>query len=240
MTPAAVTTVVVILFLAMSLQSSVGFGSNLIAMPTIVQFAPQLVPGAILMSTFIISVFVLLRDKQSLDVAPVGNALIGRGVGTVIGTIALTSMTERGIGFLIGFGVLAMVIVASSGLSLERTRPIMLSAGTMSGFAAATAGIGGPPVALMYQRSEGPEIRSAMAAFFVVGSLFTFAGLAYAGRFGWDEFRWGISFAPASLAGFVASRWLIPIVDRGLARPLVLGVSAAAALLLLVRLTFFA
>lgn len=240
MTPSVVATIVVIMFFATALQSSVGFGSNLIAMPTIVQLAPDLVPGSVLMSTFIVSIFVLIRDRQSLDISPVRNALFGRLAGTGIGVVALTMLTERGIGFVIGFGVLAMVLVSARGLELERTPIAMLTAGTISGFSASTAGIGGPPVALMYQRSEGPEIRSSMAAFFLIGSLMTFSGLAYAGRFGWDEIRWGISLAPASLAGFFASRWIIPLVDRGLARPLVLSVSAASALLLIIRLVFFA
>ena len=233
MSPFEIFAVVAILFVAMTMQSSIGFGSNLISMPTIAIFAPELVPGSVLFASALVSILTLLRERQSVDVGPVKVAIVGRIAGTGIGVWALGVLSETGIGYVIGLSVLAMVLIVASGAHIARSSRNMLIAGTASGFSASTAGIGGPPVALMYQASEGPEIRSSMAAYFLFGSVITFLGLNFAGLFGWEELLWGLAFAPAAMLGFVASRWTVPIVDRGHTRSIVLVVSASAALILL-------
>lgn len=236
MSPFEILAVVAILFVAMTLQSSIGFGSNLISMPTIAIFAPELVPGSVLFSSALVSILMLLRERQSVDIGPVKMAIVGRVVGTGIGVWALGVLSETGIGYVIGLSVLAMVVIVASGAHIARSSRNMLVAGTASGFSASTAGIGGPPVALMYQASEGPEIRASMAAYFLFGSVITFTGLNFAGRFGWVELLMGLAFAPAAMLGFVASRWTVPIVDKGHTRSIVLFVSASAALILLGKL----
>lgn len=227
-----------ILFIATTLQASIGFGSNLIAMPTVALFAPEFVPGPLLFSSMLVAFFMIFRERTAVDVKPVRTAIFGRVLGTAFGVLAIGAMSARSFGFLIGGGVLVMVGFVMSGAPIERTTRNMWLAGTISGFGASTAGIGGPPIALMYQSSEGPEIRSSMAAFFIFGSIITLIGLNIAGKFGGEEILSGIALSPAAVLGFLASRWTVPIVDRGLTRPLVLFVSAAAAVVLIGRLLF--
>jgi len=218
-----------------TVQSSIGFGANLIAMPILALFASQLVPGSALVAISVMNVLMLMRDRAHLEVSPVGSALIGRIVGTAIAVAVLSQVSEDRLDVIIGVSVLAIVVATAYGGAPERTRTTMLGAGTISGFTAATAGIGGPPVALMFQEAKGPSIRGSMGAFFVVGTFITLVGLTIAGELGWDEFRWGLSLVPAAIVGFRLSGPLLHFVDRGYTRPAILVLSAASAIVLLAR-----
>jgi hypothetical protein len=62
------------------------------------------------------------------------------------------------------------------------------------------------------------------------------AGLAIGGLFGSEEIRLGAALAPAALVGFAATRWIVPVLDRGHTRTAILGVSTVAAIGLLIRI----
>ena len=108
-------------------------------------------------------------------------------------------------------------------------------AALIGGFTGTTSGIGGPPMALVYQRAEGPTIRGSLASYFILATAVALTGLALAGRFGWSELLWGLALFPVVLVAFLASHRMLPIVDRGYARPAILSASALAAVILLVR-----
>ncbi len=216
-------------------QSSVGFGANLVAMPTIALLAPELVPGAALFAISIMNILMFLRDWHGLELKPVGDALTGRVVGTVIGASLLGKLSEDGLRLLIAIVVLLIVVISLVSIAPRRTRVNMITAGTVSGFGASTAGIGGPPVALMFQNAKGHNIRGSMAGFFMVGTVMTLIGLTFAGEFGTHELKWGASLVPAAVVGFAASRFAIPYVDRGYTRPAILILSSTAAVVLVLR-----
>ncbi len=118
---------------------------------------------------------------------------------------------------------------------MKPSRRNIAAASVVGGFAGTTSGIGGPPMALVYQRAEGPTVRGSLASYFVLASTVALVGLAFAGRFGLREIGAGLGLFPAVLAAFLASKRLLPIVDRGVTRPAILIVSALAAIILLVR-----
>ena len=207
-------------------------------MPTIVHFAPELIPGSILVAVTAMNLLMLRRDRAGLEVRPIGSALFGRVLGTVVAIGVLDSISDDGLKFVIGLAVLAMVAVAASGVAPDRTTKTMFGAGTISGFTAATAGIGGPPVALLFQNASGEKVRGSMGGFFVVGTTVTLTGLALAGEMGLEEFGWGIALVPGAIVGYLLSGPLLPVVDRGWTRPAILTLSATAAVILLLRVVF--
>jgi uncharacterized membrane protein YfcA len=228
----------VIIIVSCTVQGSIGFGSNLVAIPTIVHFAPELVPGSVLVAVTVMNLLMLRRDRAGLEVRPVGSALLGRALGTVVGVGILGSLSDDGLRLVVGIAILAMVAVAASGIAPRRTVRTMFGAGTVSGVSAAVAGIGGPPVALLYQNAPGENIRGSMGGFFVVGMAMTLTGLAVAGEMGLDEFGWGIALIPGAIIGYLLSGPLLPVVDRGWTRPAILVISATAAVVLLLRVAF--
>lgn len=95
--------------------------------------------------------------------------------------------------------------------------------------------IGGPPLALLYQREPGPRVRATLGAYFVLGALLSLGALAAAGHVNGRQLAVGTALVPFLVAGFAASGPLRRVLDaRGLRTP-VLALSAGSALLLVAR-----
>lgn len=223
------------LVVATAVQGSVGFGANVVAVPILLLIDPRLVPGPAIFAALALNLLMVWRDRRATSLGPVGTVLAGRLAGTVAGVAALGVLSDRGLAVVVAVTVLVVVAVTAAGFSAARTPRNLVTAGVVSGFSSSTAGIGGPPLAVLYADAEGPEIRGSMGALFVVGNVVTLAGLALAGLFGWDGVRLGLILTPAALLGFLSSRWMVPILDRGHTRTAVLTLGAVAAAGLLVR-----
>lgn len=226
----------VVLAIAASVQASVGFGMNLLAIPILVQIDPSYVPVPTLCLSFLLNIGLLIRDRTSINVQEIGSAILGRIPGTAAGVAALTVLSDRGILVIVAIVVIGTVVANASGAVFERTARTLLFAGLLSGFGASTAGIGGPPVALMFQDAGGPRLRGSMGGFFLIGSIITLTGLGLGGHTSLDDLRTTLLLFPAVVVGFAASRRLVPVLDRGWTRPAVLVLSAIAAIVLVLRL----
>ena len=235
MSPAVFAIVVLIVAVGCLFQASIGFGANLIAQPLVYQFEPDLVPGSVLVATASLSVLVLRRERQAVEIRPIAVGLAGAVLGIALGIVVVAWASASALAVLIALCVLAMVAIMAAGLTLPRSRGNLFAAGALGGFGSLTAGIGGPPLALLYASADGPRIRSFLSGYFLVTSVITFAGLTLAGRFGVDQLIDGLALVPAAIVGFLLSTPLLPVVDRGVTRPAILIASAAAAMLLLVR-----
>lgn len=230
--------ILAVVIVAAVFQSSIGFGANLIAQPIVYQLDPDLVPGPVLMTTVFLSVLVLARDRQSVQVGPISSAVGGAILGIVIAIGVIGALTADALGVLIALSVLVMVAITAIGRAPKRSSRMLFLAGIFGGFGSTTAGIGGPPVALLFTDAGGPETRSFLSGYFLVASMLTFGGLFLADRFGIDDAKAGLALLPAAAIGFLVSKPLLPIVDRGGTRPAILAVSGGAAVLLLARTIF--
>jgi len=108
-------------------------------------------------------------------------------------------------------------------------------AGTASGLLGTSSSIGGPPVALLYQHSPGPEIRSSLAAFMTIGSALSVTGLAVGGQVDAGHLRSAAFLAPFLVVGFLLSEPVRKLLDPGPIRQAVLVVAAVSALALIAR-----
>ena len=96
-------------------------------------------------------------------------------------------------------------------------------------------GVHGPAMALLYQAEAGERVRATLGAFFIAGYAISIAGLALIGLFGWRELRLGLALGPGILLGWLLAPLAIARLDPVLLRPVILTVSALAALVLLVK-----
>lgn len=220
---------------ASTVQASVGFGANLLAAPVFAMLDPDLVPGPIFVATGVLTLATALREREAVDRDVVALATVGRIPGSILGALVLAAATDRSIQLMVGGTILVAVVLSSGVLRIPERRSTYLGAGVVSGFGATSAAIGGPPLALTLQHRDGPTLRATMSAFFVVGTLVTLPAIAAAGRLGTDEVLVGACLVPGSLVGFAVSGPLRPRVDAGRARPMVLGLAALAAVVLIVR-----
>src|SRR3990170_4827419 len=169
---------------------------------------------------------VLQRDRSGVDKSGLTMLLSGRVLGTIPAALLLAWMPLDGMKILLASVVLAGAIMGVLHSGGHPTPGVLFSAGTASGFMATAAGLGGPPVALVYQRETGLRLRGTLAAYFIVGTVFSLIALAWAGRFGVEELRLSGVLIPGTVLGYFLSRRAAAYLDGGRTRTAVLTVSA--------------
>ena len=235
MSPGEILTVVLTVLFGATLQGSVGFGMGLLASPILILIDPGFVPGPILLSTTVLTVLLVYRERTAIDFHGIQWAMVGRLVGTVLASAILLVVSADQLVLLIGVFILSAVGMSLSGFRFDPIRPVLVVAGMLSGLLGTIASVGGPPMALVYQHAAGARIRSTMSGFFLLGTILSLGALWYVGRFGAYEIQLTLVMLPSVLTGFVLSKWTAVYVDRGYVRPAVLSVAAGAGLLVIIR-----
>ncbi len=220
---------------AACIQGAIGFGMALIAAPILVFIEPALVPGPLVASAFVLVVCVAIRDRSHVNFSTVRFSMIGNAFGAFAGASVLAMLDPRGFGILFGSLVLFAVGLSAVGVHVAVTRSSALAAGLLGGFMSATAAIGGPPMALVYQHAGAARFRGTLSVYFIFSTCVTVSALVWVGAFGWDDLPYVAILVPGQVLGFALSspmtRWLAGTSIR----PFILGLSAAAAVVLLVR-----
>lgn len=211
------------------LQGSIGFGLGLFAAPLLALVDPRLVPGPLLVASGVLTILLTHRERAGIVVADLKWALSGRVVGTAAAVGVLVALPAGGLGLAFAVLILLGVALSASGWHLPPRPNVLLGAGALSGFMGTIATIGGPPMALVYQRESGPRIRGTLSAYFVFGVAISLVGLRIAGHFGVGDAARGLGLIPGVVLGFLLSRRTAGRLDEGYIRPAVLLVSAASA-----------
>jgi uncharacterized membrane protein YfcA len=195
---------------------------------------PAFVPAPITIAALGLNVLLIRRERDGFD-PQVRYAMVGLVPGAVVAGVTLASLPEHGLGVL--FAVLVMIAVALSavGLSIRPAPATLLGAGVVSGFMGTISGIGGPPVAIVYQRSPARMLRATLPRFFMLAGAIALGTLVVVGKVGRDELVAAVALLPGALGGYFLSPWLTRHIDRRAARPVVLLLSAIAALTVLAR-----
>jgi uncharacterized membrane protein YfcA len=218
-----------------TLQGSIGFGFALLSAPFLEWINPRLVPGPLVLVVTVLLVLTALRERQAVDFRGIGWVLAGRVPGTVLGALALTGLTGRALTVALGMLVLLAVGLSLLNVNLPRRPPLLVFAGIVSGVMGTTAALGGPAVAILYQRERPELMRSTLATYFLVGALLSLPALAYVGRLGQQEVELAVLLLPGILLGFVASNRTGRYLDGSRTRALVLLVAGLAGAVGVVR-----
>ena len=148
-----VASIFAVVTLAACVQGCIGFGMALIAAPFLLLIDPALVPGPVMASGLVLVSLVAVRDRAHADFKTVRWALLGNVGGATLAAWLLTFLDAAGFSILFGVLVLFGVALSAWGAPVRVTRGSTLSAGMLGGFMGTTSSIGGPPLALVYQRS---------------------------------------------------------------------------------------
>lgn len=166
MSVAGYAVVAVAIVLASCLQASIGFGIGMLAAPVVAIVDPRLIPGTLIMLATLVTLMVTVRERDDIDMSGTGWALAGRVPGTIAGAALLAALPERALAGLLAGVVLIGVVLTSVGWVPAARRRNVVIAGATSGLLGTATSIGGPPMALVWQRNSGARLRAPWRASF--------------------------------------------------------------------------
>lgn len=222
-------------FAAAFVQGAVGVGFALIAAPVMAMLAPQLVPVALLLLMMPLNAFVAWRERQALDYPSAWRITLGRFAGTFGGLALLVALSTRELAILVGVATLAACAATLAAPSFRPGTRAYLVAGFVTGISETATGIGGPPLALVYQHHPPAALRSTIAFCFLVGQLLSLAVLAAAARTTAGQFLDALYLLPAVALGAMLSRAAHARLPARIMRSAILAFAAVSAAVLLVR-----
>jgi uncharacterized membrane protein YfcA len=218
-----------------AVQGAVGFGANLVAAPLLVLLEEGFVPGPVIVASGVLNVLLAWRSGPGHVDPTVTVAIGGQVIGAVAAGAVVAMLPADALSLVFAALVLLAVLVSIRGRRLTPTRSHLVGAGLLSGFMGTISGIGGPPIALAYLGLEGPALRATLARYFLVGNLVAIPTLVLAGSLGTEDIDACLVLIPGAVLGFLVSPWLARHADRGTIRPIVLGLSTAAAIAVIIR-----
>ena len=164
------------------LQASIGFGIGMLAAPIVALVDPRLIPGTLIM----------LATARHLDrgdprtrghrpvAAPAGRWSAGCPAPSRALCFWRCCRIARWRSCSLRSCSVGVVITSFGWIPAPRRRNVVL-AGAASGVLGTATSIGGPPMALVWQRNSGARLRGTMSGFFLVGSMMSIAALAATG-----------------------------------------------------------
>ena len=217
------------------LQAATGLGAGLIIVPLLALISYALVPGPMIFASLALSGLMAVRGRRAIEYRHTGVLLTGISVGTAIAAAYLRLLPLETLGAVFGGFVLLAVALSVRAPRFSLSGGSLLGVGAVSGIMGTSAGIGAPVLALLYQYHVGATIRATLAFLYFFSSLVMLAFLHWVGRFGPAELWSGLLLVPGFVLGYLLSPRLAHYLDRGYARPAVLLVSTASALVLIGR-----
>jgi hypothetical protein len=218
-----------------SLQGLTGFGANLVAVPLLLLIDARFIPGPIVVAGTLLNLLSSYREDASDILRDVRWTIAGQLPGALGAAIVLAGAPQRALTLVFAGSVFLAAMASASGWRPPINHPTLLGAGVASGFFGTVAGIGGPPVALLWQDAGGPALRASLARHFLGGALISIPLLIVAGRLGPGELLVSLALIPGTLLGFAFSGPMTRMLDGRSVRVLVIVLSALSAVAVVLR-----
>jgi len=187
-------------------QGAVGIGFALIIAPTLALLDPSTLPVTLLILMLPLNFIVAWRERAAIDRSGATWITGGRFLGTFLGMAVLVALSVRQLEIAVGLFTVLAAVVALAAPPFDPTRPSAIGVGLFTGVTETATGIGGPPLALLYQHAPGPVLRSTVATCFLVGELISLVILALGGRVHAPQLTAALWLMPAVFFGTAASR----------------------------------
>ena len=234
LTLGAVVVAAVATLVGASIQGSIGFGMNLVTVPALALVLPDALPATVILIGLPLAFVMFRHEHHALDRDAIGWILAGRVPGTIIGTLIVAALTVDQLKGAIGVIVLLAVVLSLFAPPVPLNRSTEFAAGAVAGTTGTAAGIGGPPLALLYQHHEGPTMRSTLAASFLFGTMLSIITLSIAHQMHLADLWLALGLTPLVFVGSRVGRHITRYVDRGWLRPAVLVFAAVSAVVVIV------
>ena len=216
-------------------QGATGVGFALITAPVIGLLNPTLLPVCVLLLMLPLNVYVVWRERGALDRKGAAWITAGRVVGTAGGLWVLVALSASQLSVVVGLATIAAVAATLLAPAFTPGKRAFIASGLITGITETATGIGGPPLALVYQHQPVDVMRSTIALCFLVGQLVSLATLAAVARVSAAQLMAAVELLPALVFGAVLSHLVHQRVKTGFLRAFVLVFALASGIVLLVR-----
>ncbi|MFW5474168.1 TSUP family transporter [Knoellia sp. CPCC 206450] len=227
------------LFVGALVQSMIGFGMAVVAVPFVVVAAPDLMPGAVLVTSFTLPVVQLALAPLDTAWRELGWALLARLVTTPLGVAAVALLSTRVISVAVAVLILVTVATSLTTIEVRMNARNAVAAGAIAGVSGTATSIGGPFLALVLQHERPERIRSTLAVFFLLGAVMAIGSLGLAGEFTREQLVAGLVWLPFIGAGYAVASPLRHRLDGERLRRSVLTFCVVAGVSLVVRALVF-
>lgn len=224
-----------IVALAAFVQGSIGVGFALIVVPAFGLLAPEHLPVCVLLLMLPLNLYVVLSERAGLDFESGSWITAGRIFGTAVGLWVLVVLPGSHMNILIGASTILATAATLVMPPFKPVRGVYVLAGLVTGVTETATGIGGPPLALVYQHHPPKVMRSTIALCFLIGELISLAALWFAGLAKLEQLTAALQLMPALFAGAILSRIVHPHINARLLRTSVICFSMVSGVVLLVR-----
>lgn len=217
-------------------QGSSGLGFALIVAPVAGILDPGLLPVFVLAAMIPLNMYVAWRERASLDLRGAGWITVARLAATPGGLALLWLIPDRSLGLFVGVATVLAAVVSLAAPAFTPGRAAYLGAGVVTGLTETATGVGGPPLALVYQHRPPAELRSTVALCFLVGELASLALLFATGEGHPEDLGWALALLPAIALGAWSSRLVRHRMNASRMRLFVLGFALVSGLVLILGL----
>lgn len=234
MTPAALAILSVTVVAAGFVQGTTGIGFALIVAPVAGLIEPAMLPLAVLVLMVPLNAFIGWRERSSVDWHGFRWIAVARVAATPLGLLVLTVVPKGRLGLLIGGATVLAAAVSLVTPDFHPTRGAFLGAGVATGLSETATGVGGPPLALVYQHAPAPRMRSTVAVSFLLGEIVSIALLLARGVGDARDVLDAGWLIPALLIGMALSSRAHQRIDSKRLRVLVLAFALVSGVVLMV------
>ncbi len=231
---------IAIVGLACLVQSTVGFGSALLAMPLLVPLIGLSTATPLVgLFSMALGAVLLIMDHALVDLRSARWLIVASVAGVPVGLLLLRVLPESTMK--LGLGVL---LIAYGGYSLVRTqlpatnsRLVAVAFGFVSGVLGGAYNTNGPPLVIYGTLRGWPpaQFRATLQGVFIFANVAILSGQALAGlwtQLVWQLFVWSI---PIMVIALLLGRWLNKHIPQQLFARMVYGLLIGLGLLLILR-----
>lgn len=215
-------------FAGAAFQGMVGFGLAFTVVPLLAVVEPLAIPTVPMLLTLPMVFGNLIADLAHIDLRGSGLIVLGRIPGTLIGAGLLMLVRPEVLGIVVGCALLASVVIGvrEAPPLTDRNR---MAAGLASGVMGTAAGLGGPPVSMVYPGQPAPVFRATVSTALLVGIGLSLTAVVVLERSSQQHVLMSLALMPAAVLGLGVSRvWGRNVSGKQLQR-FVLGLGGVAA-----------
>lgn len=214
MSPTAmIVTAALILFVSALLQSTIGFGSALVAMPMLSPLLGiQTAAAMVGLVSVAFSLLVVVIDRRQIDLRQSWRLMLASLAGVPFGLLLLRNVPERAVLFglgvvLVGYGLFGLT---SGRLKLRGGQWMAWPLGFVSGVLGGAYNTNGPPLVVFGTLQQWPpqQFRATLQGVFFITGIAIAAGQASAGFWTPAALQMTAWAAPGVLAAALLGRWL--------------------------------